>query len=233
MERQVGRELLDELDRKDPGARHSRKDLRRLNAVMGHAATLAFALKRSCADARPASIVELGAGDGTLLLKVARKLGWRGIKTVLVDRQRLVRQSTLEAFAGLGWIVETVQADVFDWLAADMPRKEHTVVVANLFLHHFSDPQLADMFLLAARKARAFVAAEPRRCRMGLVFSRMTGLIGCNAITRHDAALSVRAGFNGTELSRLWPAPEEWITEERPTGWFSHLFAARFGGPGE
>jgi hypothetical protein len=36
----------------------------------------------------------------------------------------------------------------------------------------------------------------------------------------------VRAGFRGDELSRLWPAGE-WTLREEKRGGFSHLFSAR------
>jgi hypothetical protein len=37
----------------------------------------------------------------------------------------------------------------------------------------------------------------------------------------------VRAGFAGHDLSRLWPASQNWTLHERPAGWFSHLFIAQ------
>jgi hypothetical protein len=51
--------------------------------------------------------------------------------------------------------------------------------------------------------------------------------IGCNAVTRHDATVSVRAGFSGNELSALWPADSGWQLTERRAGFFSHVFVAR------
>jgi hypothetical protein len=55
----------------------------------------------------------------------------------------------------------------------------------------------------------------------------MLGLIGANGVTRHDAAVSVRAGFKGGELSALWPANPRWRLRERRAGLFSHLFLAQ------
>jgi hypothetical protein len=51
-------------------------------------------------------------------------------------------------------------------------------------------------------------------------------MVGCSEVTRHDAIVSVRAGFAGRELSMLWPA-EGWDTAEKSAGLFSHSFAAR------
>ena len=100
-------------------------------------------------------------------------------------------------------------------------------MLANLFLHHFSEAQLAGMLAAAASQVRVFLALEPRRSGRSLLFSRLLWLIGCNRVTRYDAPVSVRAGFAGNDLSQLWPAGEGWALRERPVGSFSHLFIAQ------
>jgi hypothetical protein len=60
-----------------------------------------------------------------------------------------------------------------------------------------------------------------------LFCSRLLWAIGCNAVTRHDAVVSVRAGFSGGELSALWPDQQNWRLTEQRAGMFSHLFIAR------
>jgi hypothetical protein len=51
-------------------------------------------------------------------------------------------------------------------------------------------------------------------------------MIGCGTETRYDATVSIRAGFQGHELARLWPDTHAWQIREFPAGWFSHLFLA-------
>jgi len=75
------------------------------------------------------------------------------------------------------------------------------VVLANLFLHHFENEKLKGLCGLLANKTDLFVACETRRSRLSLTACHFLGLIGCNAITRHDAMVSVRAGFVEDELS--------------------------------
>ena len=69
--RRVVAEILDHLPPDDPRAVRSRRDLRLVNRIMGHAALLARALDP--AMTAPRRLVELGAGDGTLLLRLARR----------------------------------------------------------------------------------------------------------------------------------------------------------------
>jgi len=226
MKRTVQPELLDELPPDDPRAQWSRRDLRRVNAWMRNHAIMARALRAGTNGQAPRQIIEFGAGDGNLLLRVARKLSphWRNINVTLLDRRMNVTPRTLASFASLGWRVETVEADVFDWLpAAD----ELDVVVANLILHHFEDVRLRELFRAVAGRSRLFVAIEPRRAFWPLFCCRWIWAIGCNSVTRHDARISVRAGFSGNELSALWPMDKSWELTESRTGSFSHLFVAR------
>jgi hypothetical protein len=228
MERCVKPELLDELPPADPRAVRSRKDLVRVNAWMGNCGIMVRTLRCACNGRAARSIVDMGAGDGRFLLEVARQLhpDWQRTRAVLLDRQNAVRTETHQAFEALGWHAETCEADVRDWLARPVVAA-HDVLSANLFLHHFQEAQLAELLRAAARSTCVFIAVEPRRSLWSLFVSRLLWFIGCGQVTRHDAVASVRAGFTGNELSRLWPADESWTLQERSAGWFSHLFVAQ------
>src|SRR5262249_46570355 len=147
---------------------------------------------------------DLGAGDGVFMLSVARRLAahWRDVTVILLDRQDIVSEATRSAFRALGWRLEAVAMDAFDYLDRS---NRMDIVVANLFLHHFEDDQLARLLCGVARTAGLFVATEPRRAAVPLFGSQALWALGCNDVTRHDAVVSVRAGFAGRELSALWP----------------------------
>jgi hypothetical protein len=224
LERRLEPEWLDELPGDDPRAVRSRRDLRLMNRIMGHAGAIGRVLRARVPGAAP-SVAELGAGDGTLLMRMASEARWQGgADIVLVDRQPVVTAATSERFRQLDCRVRVDAADVFDWLGAGGQR--YDAIVANLFLHHFDGEQLERLFALAAARTGLFIGCEPWRSRLPLGGSHLLGLIGCNDVTRHDAVLSVRAGFAGQELSALWPAGGEWTLDERRTGLFSHLFVA-------
>ena len=224
--RRLEGEWLDELPADDPRARRSRADLRRLNALMGNARIVASELAPGTNEGSlvPGTICELGAGDGAFALRVVQLLGVRDVDVTLVDRQRIVSRQTLGAFAAARASVAVAQDDVFAWLERPGPALD--VVMANLFLHHFEDGPLGRMLSLIARRARMFVACETRRSAFAMAGARMLGAIGCNDVTRHDAVVSIRAGFRDGELSALWPAGP-WQLREEPRGLFSHLFIAR------
>src|SRR5690242_6909026 len=100
LSRQPEAEWLDELSAQDPRALASREDLQRINGLMRHVPLLIEAWRRSDPDRWVQTIVELGAGDGTFLLKFARAISSdsRPFKVVLLDRVRLVEPETLDGF---------------------------------------------------------------------------------------------------------------------------------------
>lgn len=228
MDRCVEPEMLDRLPADNADAIRSRSDLRRVNTLMGHAGILDRALQHSTRQQLPRSIVELGAGDGTFMLAFARRLARRGhtAEVQLVDQFNIVSTETIQAFTAVGWRAEVIQADVFDWLAEPVTARTE-LLVANLVLHHFLPERLRELFRLAAERTNLFVACEPRRSPLALNAARLLGVIGCNAVTRHDAVVSVRAGFDAQELSALWPTRDNWHLTEKPAGLFSHCFIAK------
>jgi len=232
--RAIEPEWLDELPADDPRAMRSRRDLRRINTLMMNDRLLARELLRAYPGAPPRTIVEIGAGDGSLMLRVAARISpqWQATELVLVDRQSLLSAATRKEFHALGWSPRPQNADVFAWLGQSAA-PAFDVIVANLFLHHFDAPRLRDLLGLIARSTRVLIACEPRRSGGALLGSRLLGLIGCNDVSRHDAVVSVRAGFNGTELSASWPAGEAWNLREHAYGLFSHCFIATRGHDGD
>lgn len=231
MRRVVEPEILDGLSPVDPRAEASRGDLRRLNVIMGHSGILSRALRRPLEAAlvlsRPLRVVELGAGDGTLLLRLARRWSATGLtaEVTLLDRQNLVSMETRDAFAALNWPVECVAIDVLAWL--EQSPSPVDLMLANLFLHHFQDNPLRALLRLIGMKTNLFIACEPRRSRLSLTASRYLGLLGCSAVTRHDAVVSVRAGFVDNDLTALWTSETPWELSEHSAGLFSHCFVAK------
>lgn len=199
MHRFVRPELLDSLPHDDAEAARSRRDLRRINALMGNLRWI----KRRLARFRHGEVFELGSGDGRLLADLARG----GAAATGLDFAP--RPHALPAEAR--WL----QGDIFDTLP-EAAAQEGSVIIANLFLHHLEDTQLEHLGALG-RSAHAWCVVEPLR--------RWHSLCGgyalwpfVNRVTRHDMMISVRAGFVPGELPRrLGLDPEEWVLREAST----------------
>ena len=236
MDRRVDPELLDRLPAEAPEARASRRDLRRINRLMGHARVLRRLLD-GCLPAHsegPWEVAELGAGDGQFTARLWQQLPRppTGSRLWLVDRQTPPEPTAVASLAARGWEVRPVAADALAWLSAcatgsAQRRSRLDVVSMNLFAHHFALPELRELLARCADRTQAFAAAEPRRSSSALLGAWLLRFLGCNSVTRHDALVSVRAGFRGRELSSAWPAESGWELHEGPAVPFSHRFRAR------
>ena len=123
--RTVAAETLDALAADDPAARRSRRDLRRVHHAMGTRSIMLRAWPKLTAahrGAAPLRVLELGAGDGSLMLGVARALalapGAPPVELTLLDRLALVEPATIARYAQAGWRATAMVADVLDWAAA-------------------------------------------------------------------------------------------------------------------
>jgi hypothetical protein len=234
MPRKVAVEILDGLEQTDPAAERSRRDLRRIHRAMGTRSILLRALRQLTPPGRHAAsirVLELGAGDGTLMLGVARAMApwWPPVELTLLDRQALVAGETIAGFAGLGWTTDVDVVDALDWARSSSSNQtaRWDLIIANLFLHHFEGAQLAALLGAVAGGSDRFVACEPRRDWAALAGSHLVGAIGAGEVTRTDAVLSVHAGFHGNELSAEWAANGVgWRVQEYRAGPFSHCFCA-------
>ena len=237
--RTVAAETLDGLAADDPQAMRSRRDLRRVHRVMRTRSILLHALQGMSAlhhKPEPLRVLELGAGDGSLMLGVARALApeWPTVELTLLDALPLIHRDTVKDYAALGWTAVAQTGDVFDWVAGEtdrmrtgQPAQGWDLILCNLFLHHFEGAQLAQLLEAIAARSTLFFACEPRRERLAVVGSHLIGAIGANSVTREDAVLSVHAGFRAKELSALWPGPAAaWQVQEYSAGLFSHCFRA-------
>lgn len=224
--RRLTPEILDTLPPTDPAAQASRRDLQRLHPLLGQIRLWTRWFSENYPVRPPASIADLGAGDGsllgTILLRVYPK-GGHGARIFFVDRQPVVPESILTHLRRWNWLPTVITADVSEWIEEGPPLD---AALANLFLHHLQDPEITRLFSALARKTGSFAAAEPRRGRLAGWAAQALGLIGCHPVTRHDARASVEAGFTGKELGLLWPHRTGWHLLEKEAGPFTHFFSS-------
>ncbi len=184
--RVVQSELLDSLPCDHPAARRNRRDLRVTNALMGNHRWLGRLLRSRVRRSEPA--LELGAGTGEVALRLRRR-GWQvdGLDT---------------------WPAPAAWPAGARWHCADLRGfggyGAYRVVYGNLIFHQFTDTELGALGARLAAGPRLLVACEPVRWRRAQWLYRLVGpLLGVNYVSRHDAHVSIAAGFVGDELPRL------------------------------
>lgn len=207
--RVVTPELLDHLPPHDPEAIRSRRDLRLINSLMGNEQWICETIRRLPAGKRQ-SILEIGAGDGALSMRLARLFPQSTITACdLVPRPP-------DLAPGVKWL----EGDVFAIAATDSSKNAGAspsgLLVANLFIHHFEGVLLETLGRWFER-FETLVINEPDRARLphfcGLLIHPLV-----NAVTRHDMHVSIRAGFTEGELTRLLGLPPaRWKIRETST----------------
>ena len=178
-------EILDSLNPSDPRAIRSRRDLRWIDLYLGNSRWIVRQLKTQTPP--PAQIIEIGAGEGDLCLKVQASLS-----SSTVTGLDLIQRPT-----NLPVSIQWIGGDFFQTL----PNTNADACVGSLILHHFSDEALRD---LGARlqSFRSLTFCEPLRSRLPLFLSKLSAAF-MSEVTRHDMPASIRAGFRPGELPAL------------------------------
>jgi hypothetical protein len=199
--RKVIPELLDHLPADDPDAQRSRRDLRRINFLMGNERWVCRTLRRF-PEAAGRGIVEIGAGDGKLCEKIVSRF----------PQAAVAAYDLAPVPADLKSQVAWHRGDIFTM----PPPAPGGVRIANLFLHHFEGESLAALGRWLAN-AELLIFNEPDRARMPhLLGALMHPWI--NSVTRHDMHVSITAGFAAGEIPRLLGLdPTVWSFRETST----------------
>jgi len=187
-------EILDSLPPDDPRARASRRDLRLLNRFMGTRSFFLRTLRHRAPRQDP--VLELGAGEATLATPVVRA-GFR--------------YTGLDQFPPpTGFAYPCVESDVLTFSDyAAFP-----IVIMNMFLHHFSSAEIRQIGSACLAHARLVAVCEPWKTTWSRRVMQLSAPLW-HPVTRHDADISIRGGFEPGEIFRgLGATPDRWIIQE-------------------
>jgi hypothetical protein len=179
--RKLTPELLDHLPHDDLGAMRSRSDLRRINRFMGNESWITSVIPK-----RANHITEIGAGDGQLILKIAQQR----------PEAEITAYDLAPRPAHLPHSVKWIEGDLF----SQEPPSHGGTLIANLFLHHFTDTQLETLGGWI-RNFQTVIINEPLRSRLPMLLGKIAAPF-VHPITRHDMRVSIEAGFAPGELAQ-------------------------------
>ncbi|KAF0094711.1 MAG: hypothetical protein E1N59_1715 [Puniceicoccaceae bacterium 5H] len=215
MERVVEPEILDTLAWDDPAALGNRRDLRVINALMGNFSWFGSELRQHLHPGE--NVLELAAGDGAL----GRYL-YRHVFSPLAHQGD---------YYGLDRIPRPERwPDEWRWLEADLEgwcaEEACDIVIGNFILHQLTREQLAGLGE-KLQSARVLLFNETARNQAALYLARLGYVLGFNHVSRHDAPVSVRAGFKGHELPQwLGLSDDAWRIQTSWTPWGSYRMKA-------
>lgn len=157
------------------------------------------------------TILDVGAGDGTTLARLARWVRRRGLEVSAVGLDlHPVSCATARARVGRPGSRRDGTAAVAivraDGLALPFPDSSFDAVVSSLTLHHFDDAGAIDALREMSRVAsKRVVLSDLRRSRPSHLGARLLAATVWrgNPYTRHDGPVSVLRAFLPGELASL------------------------------
>lgn len=148
------------------------------------------------------SIIDMGCGSGDMLRAVADygrknklnlKLTGIDANTFTVNYARQLSVNYPE--------ISYIKMDVFDVVFSGM---EFDIVLATLFLHHFTNEDIEHLLNGLIKKAgTGIVINDLHRCRTAYFLFKLISLFISNPMVRHDGAISVLRGFRKKELIEI------------------------------
>jgi SAM-dependent methyltransferase len=183
LERCYTSEIIDSPDLPDEVMREVHRDLKRTHRLLGNTAAIIAALKRDPLPVR--RVLDIGCGDGALLLEIRRRLRTEVIGVELRPPSRPEPA------------VPIVQAD-----AVRAPLPESDVAVAVCVAHHLSDPDAMQLIRNVGCFCRRFIILDLVRHRLPLTLFRMIGPL-MHPINEHDGCRSIRRAYTPHELRTL------------------------------
>jgi SAM-dependent methyltransferase len=177
----------------------------------------------------PFRILDIGSGSCDIPLEVSRWAGTYDIPlhfTCLEIAGHAVDIARGQLARAGNPAVQLLQEDAF----THQPGEPYDWAVASMCFHHFSDVQI----LALLKRLRGFVRNsvlinDLRRSRRASLAARVL-LAGTDAPAgvRHDALLSIRRGFNISELSSLLRRLDRVTVFVEPAHWFRVAAIIRF-----
>ncbi|MDX2245467.1 MAG: methyltransferase domain-containing protein [Bacteroidia bacterium] len=207
-------EIMDDHDLTGDILRAELDNLDTINRLLGGRGVVLDGIKKALKKIhnRPVNIADLGCGGGDILRVIAKWAAKEGVSVRLygIDINETCILYAREKSSDYPEIT-FLQADSF---SEDMPDRSYDIVICSLFLHHFSDTQLPQIFrhLLRISRSAVIVNDLQRHWLPFFLFRILTGVLRAPFVVRHDGLISIMRGFTRKEL-------DDWMKVLNPKAW--------------
>ncbi|MBS1506963.1 MAG: methyltransferase domain-containing protein [Bacteroidetes bacterium] len=196
-------EIMDDLSYHDEVIFQTLRELDFINQWLGGNAVTLHALKKvlsQCPQGKSLTVADLGCGSGEMLRlikkyasSVNRELHLTGIDA----NEHIVHYAADHSrdYSNLNFEAINIFSDEF-------ARKQFDIVMATLFLHHFSDKELQSLFSSLKKQTRvAIIVNDIHRHPLAYYSIKwLTQLFSKSSMVKFDAPLSVLRAFTRKEL---------------------------------
>jgi len=204
--RSVGIEIMDDLDCHGEVVDQTLLELDVINQWLGgNTVTLdaVHTIVKSVPTGQPLSIADLGCGSGEMLriLAVKAKKENRNLKLIGFDANPNIIQYANNHTKN----IDSVSFSSLNVFSEEFRDQKFDVVLATLFMHHFTEEELIILLSNLKKQARrAIIVNDIHRHPLAYYSIKLlTRLFSRSAMVRFDAPLSVLRSFNKNELKRV------------------------------
>jgi SAM-dependent methyltransferase len=200
----LARELLDAPDVDDATLRRNLADIRRINARLGwtrYAANYVVRVAQAHGLSQ-FSLLDVACGSADIALAIARRARARGIGASMLatDVSDQVVRVAAEQCAG----VAGVRVERQDALDLPYANSAFDIALCTLALHHFDPEPATEVLRNLGRVGQQVIIFDAERSPLALGWAwLLTRLWRMDAMTRHDAPMSVARAYTRDELAAL------------------------------
>lgn len=192
------KEILDDFSFDGKELQQNLKEIGWLNRLLGGDQVVFNALESVGEFQDFNTIVDIGTGSGELLAKLstrynAKIIGWEANPSIV----ELARKNVESCPS-----VSIIEEDVFSQKFQDQTQD---VLLASLFLHHFSEAEIIDLLLIAKKNTRkAIIINDLHRSMLAYnLFRFVTFITNSCYTTKHDGKISILKGFTKEDWARI------------------------------
>jgi len=158
-------------------------------------------LKDHPAD-KPLTIVDMGCGNGDLLRCIAeygKKAGY-DFRLIGID----ANAHTVAYARKLSGNYKELSFQQLDVFSEEFQKLEYDLVLATLFLHHFSEEEIVTLLQSVMKTATlGMVVNDLHRNAVAYSLFQILGLFIRNPMTREDGLISIRKAFKREDLENM------------------------------
>ncbi len=199
-------EIMDDLDCRGEVVDQTLRELDFINQWLGGNAVTLNALRKvlkSHSKNQEISIADLGCGSGEMLRLIARRASRenRPLKLLGID----ANPNIIEFAKAHSLKFSNISFEAVNIFSKEFRERKFDVVLSTLFLHHFTEVQLVDIFKSLNQQTKIGIIVNDIH-RHPLAFYSikwLTQLFSKSAMVKFDAPLSVQRAFTKTELADI------------------------------
>lgn len=203
-QRSTEEEIMDDLACQGPVVDQTLRELDFINKWLGGNDVTLAAVKRvlQTSPGRQWTVADLGCGSGDIL---ARIVSWAKQQKIALHGTGIDANPHIVAFARAHHPHPELSFEALNVFSDAFRQRSFDLVLATLFMHHFTHAQLAELLRALKKQARvAIVINDIHRHPLAYYSIKwLTQAFSRSAMVKFDAPLSVRRSFTRGEWERI------------------------------